>query len=470
MAKKKQPSLTNSIPPLRSYRQVNNRCLIVDWASLAYHQVFSLNTAKNREKYGFQGAEGEVRLWRTFMIEELLKLISLFNPMHLVFALEGKNSWRNEVVREYYGEHSTVYYITSPEKRAYFVKSDNKAYEVQKAIDGQFIVKPISVDNMPKLESLEHMKLNEFPQRVQDMLWGVKTAKGDPIIPAYKGTRSKNEWPFSIDRKVWRKYKEQFAKELAPLFRARAVECPGAEGDDVIYAAAKKFRDVCDDVIVVTHDSDMLQIGFSHVRIFDHIQFNFMTVDDPVKYLDVKVLAGDDSDNINGMAFVKQKTGELDFTVKNQFGPPTAAKFLERFPNVYDVAKNNGWGDQYMRNRRLIDLSCVPETVSMSLDAELSRPEPNLCGFELLDFWQVEDYYKELMQNMRSYGYRTMIPAEMAARRMPVEMPEVSQSNGMVYVPIPKSEAEPDNTGMRRAYSGFTVNDIDPITDIGKLL
>lgn len=52
MAGKKMKEPTFELPPLKSYRSVNNRYLVLDWASISYHKMFSLNTAKNREKYG----------------------------------------------------------------------------------------------------------------------------------------------------------------------------------------------------------------------------------------------------------------------------------------------------------------------------------------------------------------------------------------------------------------------------------
>ena len=468
--KKKPKAPAFELPPLKSYRSVNNRCLVLDWASMSYHKMFSINTAKNREKYGFIGAEGEIKLWRSFMIDEVMKLIALFDPMHIVLALEGPGSWRKQFVKDYYAEHATVYYINEPDNKAYFVRADNLGYEVRKAQDGKFVVLPIPIADFPKLDELKHKQLGEFPPEKQEMFWNIYAPNGkNPILPSYKGTRNSNEWPFTVDRKIWRKYKEQFAKELAPLFRARAIACEDAEGDDVVYAAAKLFSGKSDDVIVVTHDSDLLQLNFPKVKVFDHISCNFMTVDDPVKYLDIKVLAGDDSDNIHGMSFIKPKTGKLDFTVKNRFGKGTAATFIQSFPNVYDVAKNNGWGDQYMRNRKLIDLSCTPPEVVTRLNDLLNQPEPELCGFELLDFWDVEPYYKDLMQSMRSYGYRSMITEEMAKKKAPVALPAIQPSSfdDRTFLPIPPGGAQ---TVAKPVMQGFTYADTAGIDDFGSFL
>ena len=92
------------------------------------------------------------------------------------------------------------------------------------------------------------------------MLWSIKTSTGTPVLPSYKGKRGASAWDFSVDKKYWQAYKDEYAMELAPFFRAKAVKCAIAEGDDMIYAAVKKYSGDYDDIIVITRDSDMSQI------------------------------------------------------------------------------------------------------------------------------------------------------------------------------------------------------------------
>ena len=96
MAKKKKDisKVLFKEPPVTYYPYVDNRLVIIDWASLSYHLFHSINSDKNREKYGLHDSEGELRLWRTKMIDRVMDYIALFNPRHLVFALEGKAAWR----------------------------------------------------------------------------------------------------------------------------------------------------------------------------------------------------------------------------------------------------------------------------------------------------------------------------------------------------------------------------------------
>lgn len=404
MAKKKAGAAALfSEPPITSYPYVDNRLVVIDWASLSYHMFYSIASDKNRAKYGLIDAEGELELWRTKMITRIMDYVALFNPRHLVFALEGKAAWRKKFVEEYYSDKAEIYW----NKVEYYVASDNFLYMVQKANGGGYAVTKLKAADRAKLSELKHKKLKEMPPDRQKMFWGIRTATGKPILPSYKGHRAAKEWTFFTDKKVWAAYREQFAMELAPLFRARAIQCFHAEGDDVIYSTVQKYAGECDDVIVITRDSDMAQIKTRNVRIFNHQTDTFIVKDDPVKYLDHKVLTGDDSDNIQGMAFVDPKTGKFKEGKETQLSDGGATTLLESCPNVYEAAKNNGWDDQYMRNRTLIDLSRVPDEVKKEIDHCMDMaPEPeNVAGFERLDFWDVPDMIRSNYLRLQSTGF-----------------------------------------------------------------
>lgn len=407
MAKKKDASRALfAEPPVTNYPYVDNRLVVIDWASLAYHMFWSIDSDKNRERYGLVDSEGELELWRVKMITRIMDYVALFNPRHVVFALEGKAAWRKKYVEEYYGNNAEVYW----NQVEYYVASDNYLYMVQKANGGGYAVTKLAAAERAKLSELKHRKLKDMPPEKQRMFWNIYTASGNPILPSYKGHRKSKPWPFFTDKKVWSEYRESFAKELAPLFRARAIQCFHAEGDDVMYATVQKYAGDCDDIIVITRDSDLAQIKNRNVRIFNHQTDTFIVKDDPVKYLDVKVLTGDSSDNINGMAFVdtrKGKMGKFYEGKSTQLSDGGAVALLESCPNVYETAKENGWADQYMRNRNLIDLSRVPDDVKQEISQCMDLvPEPETAeGFERLDFWNVPDMIQENYRRLQATGF-----------------------------------------------------------------
>ena len=404
MAQKKGYQALFRDAPVTSYHYVDNRLLIVDWASLSYHMFWSLDSAKNREKYGLMDAEGELALWRTMMVNRIIHYVALFNPRKLVFALEGKQAWRKQFVEDYYKEHAVVYWEV---KNEFYVVADNYVYMVQRADDGTFAVTKLSVKQLAEIKKLTHCKkLGELPPDMQKTFWSISTHSGTPILPSYKGQRKAKPWPFSVEKKVWAAYREQFAKELAPLFRAKAVQCLHAEGDDIIYASVQKYAGDSDDVIIITRDSDMTQIANPKVKILNHQTDTFINQDNPTYYLDHKVLCGDDSDNINGMAFVNEKDGKWKADKGTQISDKGAVKLLENCSNIYSTAKEYGWDDQYMRNRTLIDLSMVPADIKKEISFEMDAPDPETVGgFERLEFWEVPQRVQNDYLRMQTTGF-----------------------------------------------------------------
>lgn len=442
-------------PPVTSYHYVENRLLIIDWASLSYHMFYSLASDANREKYGLLDAEGEIELWRCKMVTRILHYVSLFNPRHVIFALEGKAAWRKKFVEDYYSEHSEVYWNSNE----YYVMSDNLLYMVQKAEGDGYAVTKMDLKVLPDISGLKHRKLGEMPEKQRRMFWDIRTPTGVPILPSYKGQRKAKPWTFSVDKKVWAAYREQFAKELAPLFRAKAVQCIHAEGDDMIYASVMKYAGESDDVIVVTRDSDMAQIGVKNVRLFNHQTDTFMVKDDPEKYLDHKVLTGDSSDNINGMAFVNPKDGTYKPGKKTQVSDGGATTLLESCPNIYTTAKENGWVDQYERNRTLIDLSRVPDPVKKEIAAEIGKPYPELGGFERLDFWDIPQPVQNLYNRLQGFGFYTVNSENSTTRFNPVLFAQKQAELDRPVVDIGEDDIiTARNIGLDRELSDIDVN------------
>lgn len=417
-ARKKQENVVKfTEPPVTTYHHSQNRLLIIDWASLSYHLMFSMKNKQNTAAgNNILPEEDELLKWRNLMFGRLIGYIKLFNPKHLVFALEGKRAWRRDTVRKYYEEHADIYY----DKSAYYVVADNAAYKVSVSYtdgDGEhYNVAKIPMDSWGSFKDKKHLKLNELPEATQQKLWNVATESGTPVLPSYKGTRKHSDWPFSVNKKVWMDYKDVYATELAPLFRARAVKSDIAEGDDVIYASVQRYAPEVDEIIILTRDSDMSQIDHPKVKIFNHVSDTFTKCANPQQYLAAKILSGDSSDNINGMSFVDKKTGCYQPTCKTKIGEAGALTLLDNCPNIYETAKQNGWDDQYLRNKTLIDLSMVPSDVKKVIMEAVSMPEPEFDGYWSLPNWGINKYLTDEFNTMRTLRYYCFITPEEVAK------------------------------------------------------
>ncbi|GAG95029.1 unnamed protein product, partial [marine sediment metagenome] len=223
--------------PLKSYPYSKNRLLIIDWSSLAYHQWFAIASKNSTAYLEIDDSEDELYVWRTRMINKMVDYIKLFNPRDILITLEGTKVWRNQIVRDYYNEHTTVYY----DKSGYYLRFDNFLYKATKNEGGGIDVDKLDIVKDADLLPATHKKLGEMPDRAKELLWRLQYISpklvAKPALPKYKGTRSAKYWPFMTEKKDWKNHKEEFAKQIQKVFRSHTIGQSNAEGDDAIYVA-----------------------------------------------------------------------------------------------------------------------------------------------------------------------------------------------------------------------------------------
>lgn len=369
---------------------VKDRLMIVDWASLSYHQLHGLLGKKDSAQVlDIDTPEKELEIWRHGMLRKMTQYIKMFNPKEVVLTLEGNDIWRNDVVKDYYNENTMVYY----DKNNYYAKFDNFIYMFTKNDDGSIAHQKLDLLDAEKILPNNGKKLKDMPDRIQILFW-------DTVLPKYKGTRSSQPWNFIIDKKVWRNYKETFASEIAEIFRAHVIGLPEAEGDDVIYVSAKYLGKDFNSVVIVTCDSDLNQMLIEkNVKIFNHRKDEMVVCSSPSDYIEVKTLCGDKSDNINGMARPNKKT---------QLGEAGAIKLYESVGNIYALAVEEGWENQYQRNQTLIKLSFIPTHIQRQLCNQIDKSKPQLCDFEKLNDMGYNKKIISEISRMKDLGFYTV--------------------------------------------------------------
>jgi len=372
-------------------RPSKNRLLIVDWASLSYHQLHALNAkAKTSHVVDFNTPEDELRVWRAGMLSKMLRYIKLFNPMDIVLTKEGDNVWRKDFVKEYYSEHAIVSYNSV----GYYVRYDNFLFGLHKDAASGDIIKqkmhPIKdADDIPD----NGKKLKDMPQRIQDMCWEI-------VLPKYKGQRSKQSWDFLVTRSDWRKYKEDFTHIIGKIFRAHILGHDEAEGDDAIYVSANHWEKKYDSIVLITCDGDMTQLKYiEKLMIFNHRTEEFKECQNPKTFCEIKILAGDKSDNIMGMALPGKAT---------QLADKGASNLFEATSNIYAKAQAEGWDNQYLRNQRLVDLSYIPTHIQRELVESLDNSRPVTCSTEEMQDMGYPDKMIQEINTMKNVGYYTL--------------------------------------------------------------
>jgi 5'-3' exonuclease len=136
------------------------------------------------------------------------------------------------------------------------------------------------------------------------------------LLPEYKGTRVYN------DKDDFQRQKRYIIKTLKDRFPVEVVRHPDHECDDVL-ANLITYRHADDDCIVVSTDTDFIQLLNQHtnVQLYNPIRKGFVSRPN-YDYVVWKSLKGDDSDNIAGFHGIGTKratTLALDETRLEEF-------------------------------------------------------------------------------------------------------------------------------------------------------
>ena len=186
------------------------------------------------------------------------------------------------------------------------------------------------------------------------------------MYPEYKGTRK----PMADE------LREQVPvmKEMLRAMHIAVVEQAGLEADDILGTLAKKAEAEGMDVALVSGDRDLLQIASEHIQIRipktkrtgTEIE-NYYAADvektyslSPARFIELKALMGDSSDNVPGVPKVGEKTATELMTTYGS---------IEGIYEHLEEIKKNAIRESLRENRELLDL-CL-KLVTIKTDCEL---------------------------------------------------------------------------------------------------
>lgn len=190
----------------------------------------------------------------------------------------------------------------------------------------------------------------------------------------------------------------------------KVVDVPDVEGDDVIAVLTKKLSG--SEVVIPTTDGDMLQLlKYNNVKILNPREYKFVEVDNPIRYLENKILIGDVSDNIRSVrGSFSSKKAKWPTTVMDN-AASSGTSILDVLADAKDAVYEEYDGseavvsqrDMYIRNRTLIDMDYIPESVALSILKSYDESKSTYNSMTLLES-AGRSYGKMLEMGLDLYG------------------------------------------------------------------
>jgi hypothetical protein len=178
------------------------------------------------------------------------------------------------------------------------------------------------------------------------------------LFPYYKANRKKNIEKSELDWNSIFECLNKIRQELKDYFPYRVIDIETAEADDVI-AALATTAGVDEKILILSGDKDFIQLHrYPNVSQYDPVRKKFINHSNPERYLLEHVLKGDSGD---GIPNVLSQDSCLVEGIRQK--PMTQKKLDELIDLGLDGKFDHPCFRNYMRNRNLIDLSLVPESI-----------------------------------------------------------------------------------------------------------
>ena len=165
------------------------------------------------------------------------------------------------------------------------------------------------------------------PSQVDLVLEGVPKKRLE-ILSEYKGQRTYHNKDNFLDQR------RSIVDILKNNFPINLIRHPDYECDDVIGYLSKKYEKSGKEVIVVSSDTDFIQLINENIKLYNPVKKEYVQ-EKIFNYVFWKALVGDSSDNILGFKGIGNKTALKLLENKNLF-----EEFLEKKDNKEKFNKN----------------------------------------------------------------------------------------------------------------------------------
>ena len=259
-------------------------------------------------------------------------------------------------------------------------------------------------ENLPNKEMVRHMVINslrgfnlKFKSEYGNNVVLCADA-GDPwrrdIYPNYKHARRKGRVDSATDWDNIFNMITEIKNEIAENFPYVMMYVEKAEADDIIATLVKHTNEP---IMIISGDKDFVQLQTNtKVKQYSPIQKKFVGEGvDPKIFLHEQIIKGDRSDGIPNIL----SPDDIFLTKEKQ--RPINKKRLEEWSTADRIPLGSETSKYYERNKRLIDLSCIPEELERTIiNTYRDYKTPNRS--KLLPYF-MKHKLKSLMENIGDF-------------------------------------------------------------------
>ena len=261
-----------------------------------------------------------------------------------------------------------------------------------------------NLSELPSKDAVRHSILNtirafnvKFREEYGEMILCADAA--DPwrrdIFPNYKHQRRKGRVESQIDWDGLFKIMSEIREEFLTKLPYKVLHIEKCEADDIIATLVKQQTE--DLYLIISGDKDFIQLQhYGNVYQFSPLLKSFIgEQEDAHVFLREQIIKGDRSDGVPNIL------SDDDIFLRDDRQKPINKKRLEEWSNIDNIPLGSETRKYYDRNKKLIDLSMIPDNISESIINRYKNYKDNDRSLLLQYF--IDNKLKALIENINDF-------------------------------------------------------------------
>ncbi len=184
------------------------------------------------------------------------------------------------------------------------------------------------------------------------------------VFPNYKAGRKSNRAKSEHDWTLIFDIISKVKNEIKAFLPYKVIEVETSEADDII-AVLTSNKQWAEKVLILSGDKDFIQLHSDNVKQYNPVLNKFVGKDEnPTLYLKEHILKGDRSDGIPNVL------SDDNVFVEGRRQRPLSKKRINSWVEEISMTFTEEEQKNYDRNRKLIDLSCIPHSLEDKINNE----------------------------------------------------------------------------------------------------
>ena len=193
------------------------------------------------------------------------------------------------------------------------------------------------------------------------------------VFPNYKAGRKANREKSEHDWDTIFNILHNIKDEIKTFLPYKVIEVETTEADDIIAVAIKRIKKIIGPnhskkVLILSGDKDFIQLHGPDVKQYNPVLNKFVGKgENPSLYIKEHILKGDRSDGIPNVL------SDDNVFIEGRRQKPLSKKKINSWVEEVFMTFTEEEQKNYDRNRKLIDLSCIPHDIEAKINDEFSN-------------------------------------------------------------------------------------------------